>query len=146
MASDDQPEGVLDRLLPVFDHTHDARTTAVVVVFAAVLGMLAGWLAADFGVRFPAFLVGAVGTGYLLYGRPTRRAVVAAGLYSLAALLAVAPLVYELGLIAGVDRPFRHVLSVADLLVVLLFWVIAAVPGAVGYRLATGPVLPRRRR
>jgi len=145
MAGDDRRAGVLDGVLPLFDHTHDAVTTGVVVVFAAVLGLLAGWLAADFDVRFPAFVVGAVGTGYLLYGQPTRRAVLAAGLYSLAAVAAVAPLVYELGLVVSVDQPLRHVLSVADLLVVLSFWVVAAVPAVVGYRVASGPFLARVR-
>lgn len=145
MAGDDRSAGVLDRVFPLFDHTHDAGTTAVVVIFAAVLGLLAGWLAADFDVRFLAFLVGAVGTGYLLYGQPSRRAVLAAGFYSLAALLAIAPFVYELGLVVTVEAPLRHVLSVADLIVFVLFWVIAAVPAVIGYRISSGPFLTRLR-
>jgi len=138
-------QSLLQGALPLFDHTHDTRTTAVVVAFAAVLGLLAGWLTADFGVRTPAFLVAAVGTGYLLYGQPTGRAVVAAGLYSLAALLAVAPFLYELGLVVNVDSPLRHVLSLADLLIFLFFWAIAALPALVGNRVANGPLLPRLR-
>lgn len=137
--------GVIDRVFPLFDHTHDALTTLVVVVFAALLGLVAGWVAADFGVRFVAFVVGAVGTGYLLYGQPTRRAVLAAGLYSLAGLLALAPIVYELGTVAAVSDPLAHVLSLSDLLVVLLFWLLAAVPAIVAYRIATGPFVPRLR-
>lgn len=136
---------LVDRVFPLFDHTHDAVTTLVVVVFAGFLGLLAGWLAADFGVRFVAFVVGAVGTGYLLYGQPTRRAVVAAGLYSIAGLLALAPVVYELGTVAAVSDPLAHVLSPSDLLVFVLFWLFAAVPAIIGYRVATGPFLPRLR-
>ena len=134
-----------DRVLPLFDHTHGPVTTALVVGFAAGLGLVAGWVTADFGVRFPAFVVAALGTGYLLYGQPTRRAVVAAGLYSLAAFLAVAPLLYELRLVVGVEAPLRHVLSLADLVVFVVFWVLAAVPALVANRVARGPFVPRVR-
>jgi hypothetical protein len=136
---------MLDRLLPLFDHTHDMGTTALVVVFATVLGLVASWIAADFGVRLIAYVVGVVGTGYLLYGQPTRRAVLAAGFYSLAALLAIAPVFYELGLVVAVDQPLRHLLSVADLLVFVLFWIVAAVPALVANRIASGPFLARLR-
>lgn len=146
MAEPDGADGRLDRVFPLFDHTHDPVTTAIVVGFAAVLGLLAGWVTADFGVRFLAFLVGAVGTGYLLYGQPTRRAVTAAGLYSVAALLAVAPLLYELSVVLAVEAPLRHVFSLADVLLLFLFWIAAAVPALVGYRIATGPFLARLRR
>ena len=144
-AGSDAEGGLADRLLPLFDHTHDPVTTAIVVAFSAVVGLLAGWIVADFDVRFLGFLVGAVGTGYLLYDQPTRRAVLAAGFYSLAALVAVVPIVYELGLAAGVDDPLRHVLSVTDLLFVLAFWLLAAVPALVGYRIGSGPFLRRLR-
>lgn len=138
-------DGTVDGVLPLFEHTHDTPTTAAVVGFAAAIGLLAGWLAADFGGRFPAFLVGAVGTGYLLYRQPTRRAVLAAGLYSVAALLAVTPLVYELQVVASVPAPQRHVFGASDLLLLVVLWVVAAVPAVVGYRLASGPFLPRLR-
>jgi hypothetical protein len=139
-------DSLLDRVLPLFEHTHDTATTALVVVFAAILGMVAGWVAADFGARFLAFVVGAVGTGYLLYDQPTRRAILAAGLYSLAALLAVAPFLYELGLVLTVEAPLRHVLSPSDLVIFLVFWVVAAVPALVANRLAKGPFTSRFRR
>lgn len=127
------------------EEPHDTVTVAIIVLFVSVVGFLAGWLAADFGIRFPAFLVGAAGTGYLLYRQPTRQAVLAAGLYSIAALIAVAPIIYELGVLATVDAPLRHVLSPSDLLLVLVFWLLAAVPAVVGYRIASGPVLSRLR-
>jgi len=141
----ERDEGTADGFGPLFEHTHDALTTAAVVGFAAVVGLLAGWLVADFGGRFPAFLVGAVGTGYLLYRQPTRRAVLAAGLYSVAALLAVTPIVYELQVLVSLPAPQRHVLATSDLLLVVVIWVVAAVPAVVGYRLASGPFVPRLR-
>lgn len=143
-------DSLTDRLFPVFDHTHDALTTAMVVGFAAVLGLYASWMVADFGVRFPAFLVTAVALGYLLYGQATRRTVLAGGLYSLAGLLVLTPVVYELSFVAesgrpGVGSPWQHVLSTADLLLVVVFLVLAAVPALVAYRLTTGPFLARLR-
>lgn len=141
----DGSDGLLDRVFPLFDHTHDSGTTAIVVAFAAVVGFLAGWIVADFGVRFLGFLVGSVGSGYLLYGQPSRRAVAVAGFYSLAALLAAAPFAYELVTVLNVEAPLRHLLSVADLLVFLIFWMLAAIPAIVGYRIASGPFLRRLR-
>lgn len=132
-------------LLPLFDHTHDTGTTAIVVVFAAVLGLLSGWITADFGVRSIVFVVGAVGTGYLLYAQPSRSAVLAAGFYSMAALLAAAPFLYELGLFVNVNDPIPHLLSLADLIVFVVFWVVAAVPALVANRIANGPLVPRLR-
>lgn len=124
---------------------HDTGTIAIIVLFAAIVGLIAGWLAADFGIRLPAYVVGAAGSGYLLYQQPSRRAVLAAGLYSVGAMIAVAPIVYELGVVATVDAPLRHVLGPSDLLLVLVFWLLAAVPAIVGYRLTSGPLLPRLR-
>lgn len=144
-------DSLADRVLPLFDRTHGPLTTGLVVAFAAVLGLYASWLTADFGARTVAFAAAAVGVGYVLYGEPTRRAVVARGLYVLAAFVAATPFVYELSILlgggyAGVGSPWQHVLSVTDLLFVLLFLVVAAVPALVAYRLTTGPFLPRIRR
>lgn len=136
-------EGFIDRLGPVFEHTHDRITTAIVVVLAAAFGLLTRWIVADFDVAFLGFLVAAVGTGYLLYRQPTRRAVVAAGCYSFAALVAVVPIVYELGLAVTVQDPVSHLLSTTDILLVVVFWLVAAVPALVGYRIDRGPILPR---
>lgn len=130
---------------PVFDHTHDGVTTAIIVVLAAVFGLLARWIVADFDVSFLGFLVAALGTGYLLYRQPTRRAVIAAGCYSLAALVAVMPVVYELRLAVTVQDPLRHLLSTTDLLLVVAFWLVAAIPALVGYRIDRGPILRRFR-
>lgn len=143
-------DSLVDRAFPLFDHTHDPVTTGIVVVSAAALGLYASWAAADFGIRFPAFVVAAFALGYLLYRQESRRGVVAGACYSLAALVAVTPLLYELTVLtagrwAGVGSPRQHVLTVTDLLFVLAFWVVAAVPALVAYRLTTGPFLPRIR-
>lgn len=138
-------DGPLGRVGPLFDHTHDRLTTAIIVSLAALFGLFARWIVADFGVSFLAFLVAAIGTGYLLYRQPSRRAVLAAGSYSLAALIAVVPIVYELGLATTVRDPLRHLLSTTDLLLVVAFWLLAAVPALVGYRIDRGPLLPRLR-
>lgn len=144
-------DSLADRALPVFDHTHDAVTTGVVVAFAALLGAYASWMTADLGVRFVAFAAAALGVGYLLYSEPTRRTVVASGLYALATFVAATPFVYELsvllsGRFVAAGSPLRHVLTATDLLFVLLFLVVAAVPALVAYRLTTGPFVPRLRR
>ncbi|MHB9286057.1 hypothetical protein ACKVMT_03345 [Halobacteriales archaeon Cl-PHB] len=134
-----------DRFRPLFDHTHDTLTTAIVVVSAALVGLLAGWVSADFGVRSLAFVVAAIATGYLLYGQPTRRAVVAGALYFVAAMVAVAPLLLELATVVNVSEPARHVMSPADLLLAVPFWLLATLVALLGYRVGTGPLLPRLR-
>jgi hypothetical protein len=143
-------DSLTDRLTPVFDHSHDTVTTAIVLGFAAVLGLYASWLAADVGARFSAFLVTAVALAYLLYAQPTRRTVVAGGLYSLAALLAATPVFYELVFLLNSGRPgvgpvLEHYLSLADVILFAVFWLLAAVPTLVAYRLTTGPFVPRLR-
>lgn len=146
MATRDSP---LDRLFPLFEHTHDRVTTALVVVFAALLGVVASWVVADFGVRFPAFLVGSVAVGYLLYGRESRRAVLAGGLYMLAALVALTPIVSEIHVLTvagmrGVGDPWQHVLTVSDLLLVVVFFLVAAVPALAAFLLQNWAVVRAR--
>ena len=138
-------DSLVDRVFPLFDHTHDALTTGLVVVTAALLGLYTSWMTADFGIRTPAFVVAALALGYLLYRQESRRGVVAGALYSLAALVALTPLLYELTILLRAADPLQHVLSVTDLVFVLLFWVVAAVPALAASRLTTGPLLGRLR-
>lgn len=146
MATRDSP---LDRVLPLFDHTHDTATTALVVGVATVLAVVASWVVADFGVRFPAFAVAAIGAAYWLYRLETRQEILAGGLYMLAALIALTPIVMELHLLTvtgmeGVGSATQHVLALSDLLVTLLFWVVAAVPAVAAYLLQHGGAVRAR--
>ncbi|MFD1512988.1 hypothetical protein [Halomarina rubra] len=142
MSTSDALRRRLDRW---FGHGHDALTTGLVVGCAVVLGALAAWVGADLLPRAVLFGLGVVGFGAVLYGRPSRRGVVATALYALAALVAAVPVVYELVLAMHVADPLAHLLSVTDLLFVLVCWLLALVPALVGYRVATGPFGPRVR-
>ncbi|MWG34968.1 hypothetical protein [Halomarina oriensis] len=139
-------DALRERFGAAFGASHDAVTTGVVVAFALVLSVFAAWVLADLLPRVLTFVLGVLGFGGVLYGRASRRAVTATGLYALAALVAAIPVVYELVLALSTAAPLVHLLSVTDLLFVGLFWVVALVPAAVGYRVASGPFLPRFRR
>jgi hypothetical protein len=131
-------DSLRERARAPFEQRHDAATTALVVGWALVLGLVAGWVVADFGVRQLATVVVALAAGVLLYGRGTPRDVLAGGLYMLAALFALFPVAYELHTftvtgMAGVGSPWTHVLSVSDLLVFVLFLAVAAVPALLAF-------------
>ncbi|WP_323677086.1 hypothetical protein [Halorubellus sp. PRR65] len=134
-----------DRVARAVGDGHDAVTTAFVLAAAVGLGTATAWLSADLVGRLPAFTVGALATAGLLYTRPTRRAVAATACYALAALLALVPVAYELPVLIGTDAPVAHLLTTTDLLLFLAFLALAVAPLALGYRIATGPVLPRLR-
>lgn len=139
-------DALRERFGAAFGASHDALTTGLVVAFALVLSVLATWVLADLLPRALVFVVAVVGFGAVLYGRSSRRGVVATGLYALAVLVAAIPVVYEVVLVLSTADPLAHLLSVTDLLFVGLFWLVALVPAVVGYRLASGPFLPRIRR
>jgi uncharacterized membrane protein len=146
MATRDSP---LDRVLPLFDHTHDTATTALVVGVATLLAVVASWVVADFGVRFPGFAVAAIGAAYWLYRLETRREIVAGGLYMLAGLVGLTPVAMELHVLTvtgmeGVGSPAQHVLTVSDLILTLLFWVVAAVPAVAAFVLQNGSAIRAR--
>ena len=132
-----------DRLARAVGDGHDTVTTAFVLLASVLLGAFVAWTSADLVGRLPAFTVGAVATAGLLYTRPTRRDVAATACYALAALLALVPLAYELPILLGTDAPLAHVLTTTDLILFLAFASLAAVPTVIGYRIATGPFVPR---
>lgn len=142
MTNGDDPD---TGILPLFDHTHDRGTTALVVAATGLLALYAAWVAADFGARTATFVVAAVALGFLLYGQPSRRAVAAAALYSAGALVALTPLLYELLVVTAASDPLAHLLTFVDLVFLLAFWLIAAIPVLAASRLAGGPILPRIR-
>lgn len=138
-----------DSVLPLFDHTHDIGTTVLAVVTAAVAAFYAAWLAADLLPRTLVFAVVALVVSFLLYRRPDRRAVAAAGLYAVAILLAVTPVALNAAVIAtagmtGVTDPLARVLTVTDLKVFFGFLIAAAVPAAIGYYLNNAVSVRRR--
>jgi hypothetical protein len=131
-------DSLRERVRAPFEQRHDAATTALVVGWALVLGLVAGWVVADFGGRRLATVVVALASGSLLYGRETPRDIIAGALYMLAALFALFPVAYELHVftvtgMAGVDSPWAHVLTVSDLLVFVLFLAVAAVPALLAF-------------
>jgi hypothetical protein len=137
MATRNSP---LDRVLPLFDHTHDTATTALVVGAATLLAVVASWVVADFGLRFPAFAVAAIGSAYWLYRLETRREILAGGLYMLAALIGLTPIAMELHVLTvtgmeGVGPAAQHSLTISDLIVTLLFFAIAAIPATAAFLL-----------
>lgn len=130
-----------DASLPMFDHTHDALTTVGVIAFTALTAVWASWLTADLGLRWPVLVLAAVGSGYLLYDQSTRRSVLSTGLYLVAALVVLTPIMFVVPLMLaagrpGVESPWMFVVTVADLQAFLTFLVVAAVPAVAGYVIA----------
>lgn len=140
MAVDARP---LDRLRDVLGERHDAATTVGIGVGALALATVAAWLGGDVLPRTPLFVGALVAAVVFLYSAETRRAVVVSACYALAGLFVLAPVGYQLPYVLGTSEPLAHIVSTTDLLVVLAWWVLAAIMGLVGYRLATGPLLPR---
>lgn len=130
-----------DRDLPEYlgvAHHHDPATTALVAAFALVLGSYASWLMADLGVRWVAFLVVGAAAALGLYRRETRARVATAGLYALAALVALTPVALDATILLGTDLgdPWPFLLTTATLVYLAAFAVLAAVPAGLGYLLA----------
>jgi hypothetical protein len=127
-----------DASIPLFDHTHDALTTVAVVGFTALTAVWVSWLVADLGVRWPALALAAAGSGYLLYDRADGRSVLATGLYLVATLVVLTPIVFLVPILLsgsrpGFGSPTQFVLNVSDLQVFVVFLLVAAVPALVGY-------------
>lgn len=121
----------LDRL--GVTHRHDPLTTSVVFVAALLLGNYAGWLLADLDVGFVAFAVGSLVATWVLYKQPSRRAVVVRAFRALAVLLVLTPIAIDLTFLVrafeyGLANPLSFVTTPADLLYLVVFAVLAAVP------------------
>lgn len=135
--------GLRDRLARAIGDGHDAVTTTFVLLAAVALGVVLAWVAADLVGYRPAFAVGATATAGVLYTRRTRRRVLATTCYALAALVALAPVAYELTVLLHTDTPLAHVLTTTDLILALIFLTAGTPIALLGYRIATGPILPR---
>lgn len=146
MASDTRPDSdaadssqlrAVARRLGI-EHRHSIGTTGLVVVLALICGLYAAWLLADFGLRWPALVVVFLLGGVRFYGRPTRVGVLAAGLYTLAVFIAVTPVILDLAFVLaadsyGVANPWSFVLTMADLLFLVVFVLLALIPAGIAY-------------
>lgn len=146
MASDTRPDAESTDAHPLrsvarrlgIAHRHTAGTTAIVVVLALVCGVYASWLLADFGLRLPALVVVGLVCGVVFYARPTRAGVLATGLYALAALVALTPVMLDLAFVLaadpyGIADPWPFVLSLADLLFLVVFVLLALLLAGVAF-------------
>jgi drug/metabolite transporter (DMT)-like permease len=130
------------------EQRHGAGTTALVVGIAAFLGLWAAWLLADLLPRPAGFLLGAVVGGALLYRRADRVDVVAGGLYGVALLLLSTPFVMQLpyALNAGMisNGGALTFVRTMDLVFLLLFVVLAAIPAGIAYYLTNRAAIHAR--
>ncbi len=138
-----------DALRRQFDRSHGLVTTAVVLVFTVLGALGATWLLADLVSRLVAFVVVAPVLATLFYGAHDGRDLLARGLYALAGFLVLIPVMLNLpylfvGRYEGVDDVWAFVLTTADLQILLLFLVVAAVPFAVGYYLRNAGAIRAR--
>jgi hypothetical protein len=121
------------------ENRHDTATTAVVVAFAALFGLYGSWMLADLLPRALGFLLPALVGGWVCYGRADRGSVAAAGCYGLAVLVVLTPVALQVpyvlnsGMVSngGALSFFQPM----DLVFLLIFVVIAAVPALVGFYL-----------
>lgn len=118
-------------------HDHAPGTLALVVLFALGIGVGLSWLLADLGLRLAALLAGWLGGGYWLYRKPDRRAVVVAGLYAVAALVALVPVAMNVTALAVAGghgmRAGPFALSMVDVVVLVVFLVLAVVPAGMAW-------------
>lgn len=137
MASERPTASVaLDRL--GITHGHTPAATLGIVVLAAGLGGYAAWLTADFGVSTLVFVVAAVGSAYVLYRRSDGWDALAVACYLFAAFLALTPVFLNLPYVVdggryGIGSLAPFVFSLANLVVLVVFLLLAAVPAAAGY-------------
>lgn len=115
------------------DHVHRPATTVGIGVLAAVLGAYAGWITADFGVRVPAFVIVTVVAAIWLYRQRDGWTALVRGLYLLAALVVSTPILFDLAFVLdapryGISNVSGFVLTLSDLVFLLVFVCIAAIP------------------
>lgn len=132
MAGSTATEGLVE-------NRHDTATNALVVAFAALFGLYGSWMLADFVPRVVGFALPALVGGWVCYGRTDRGSVAAAGCYGLAMLVVLTPFAVQIpylldgGMVSNGGA--LSLLQPMDLVFLLLFLVIAAVPALVGFYL-----------
>lgn len=124
------------------ERSTDTTAVAATVVGGLVLGLYASWMAADLVARWLVFLVVALGAGYALFDQPAVRAQVAYGCYVLAGLVLLTPVLMILpdvlsGSVYGVGA-VGMAAQLANLILLAVFGLLAAIVAYVGYRASGG--------
>lgn len=117
-------------------HSHTPAGTIGIGVISVVLGWYAGWITADFGLRIPAFIGVALVAVVWLYRQRDGWVALSQGLYFLAALLVLTPIVFNLAFVLDAGRydisdVTGFVLTISDLMFVLVFAVLALIPAGI---------------
>lgn len=107
----------------------------VIAFFALITGWYASWISTNTTLSYTlVFLVVALATSYVLYGDASYARLVGSGLYVLAFFVAITPIFFYAPILTSeVENPWIFVFSVADLIVWLIFLVIAGVLAGSGY-------------
>lgn len=127
--------------LPDFDEL-ERDVVAGTIVGAVILGLYAAWIAADIVARWLVFLVVALVVGYVLLTKPTVRSQAVYGGYALAALIVLTPIFVIIPdvLSAGTYGvgATGMIFQIANLLLLVVFLIPAAIVAYAAYRLDGG--------
>ena len=127
----------------------DAKTAVLAVVLGIVPAWYVSWLLADFSLRGVGFALGWIAASWVLVDRTWPRDVGIAWLRLLAGLVLLTPIFLELPFILnagrfGIGTVADFVLTESNLITVVVFAILAAVPAGIARWLAhsdigTGP-------
>lgn len=119
----------------------DPRTGGLALVTAVVPAWYLSWLLADFGLRGVGFLLGWIGASWVLVNRNPPRELgitwlrIIAGLLLLTPVFLVLPFVMNAGRF-GVGNLAGFVLTESNLITILVFALLAAIPAGIAQWLA----------
>lgn len=128
------------------DFAVDPRHLSRVVLGAVVLALYATWMAADLVARWLLFPVVALLAGYLLYERRSAHDQTVFVGYALSILLVLTPILFVVpDITGGFDAGLSSlVFTVSNLMVLILFGILAAVVAYATYRYDGGRGVLRR--
>lgn len=114
-------------------HTHPPTITVGIGILSVVLGIYAGWIAADFGLRTSASVITFLIVAVWLYRQRDGWSAFAIGLYVLAALIVLTPILFNLAFVLdagryGISQVSEFVLTLSNLIFFLVFVLIALIP------------------
>ncbi|MDY6764676.1 MAG: hypothetical protein SV377_03165 [Halobacteria archaeon] len=109
--------------------------SVVIAFFALITGWYASWISTNTTLSYIlVFLVVALVTSYILYGEGSYVRLVSSGLYVLAFFVAITPVFFYAPILTSdIENPWIFIFSVADLIVWLIFLVIAGILAGSGY-------------